>query len=222
MLDMRAVPVNGKDGWHGTIDLERTQTSNSRYVRLDDGREIMVPADLMQRQPDGSFYLPLSLAELELEGTATRRKSLDTTILPVVEEQLDVQKVAVTTGVVHVSKIVHERQELVDEPLLHEDITVERKPINRVIEETPQIRYEGDTMIVPVLEEVLVVEKRLMLKEELHITRRKNTVHQPQEATLRSEEVIVERRKPDDAAEGVDRSADNTDKQSGIDFAQQV
>src|SRR5579871_3949096 len=130
MLDMKAIPVNGKDGWHGTIDLERTQTSNSRYVRLDDGREIMVPADLMQRQPDGSFYLPLSLSELELEGTTHRRKGLDTTILPVVEEQLDVQKVSKTTGIVHVSKVVHERQELVDEPLLHEEITVERKPIN--------------------------------------------------------------------------------------------
>lgn len=36
----------------------------------------------------------------------------------------------------------------------------------------PEIRTEGDVTIVPVLEEVLVVEKRLVLKEELHIRRR--------------------------------------------------
>jgi stress response protein YsnF len=48
-------------------------------------------------------------------------------------------------------------------------------------------------MIVPILEEVLVVEKRLMLKEELHISRRRVEVHKPQHITLRSEEVIIER-----------------------------
>ena len=43
----------------------------------------------------------------------------------------------------------------------------------------PPVRREGDVVIVPVMEEVLVVEKRLMLKEELHIridvTRREET-----------------------------------------------
>lgn len=51
----------------------------------------------------------------------------------------------------------------------------------------------GDVMIVPLLEEVLVVEKRLMLKEELHISKRRTEVHNPQRVILRSEEVTVER-----------------------------
>src|SRR5262249_45236272 len=110
MFNLKAVPVHGKDGWHGTIDLERTQTSNSRFVLLDDGREIMVPANLMSRQPDGSFYLPLSLSELKIEGIVKRStSSADTTILPVVEENAEAQKVPVTTGFVNVSKVVHER-----------------------------------------------------------------------------------------------------------------
>ena len=138
MLDMKAVPVNGKDGWHGTIDLERTQTGNSRYVHLDDGREIVVPAYLMQRQTDGSFYVPLSLSELEMEGLVRPQEdNANTRILPVVSEELDVQKKEVTTGIVQVNKVVHERQEIIDEPLLHEEVTVERKSINRVIEVAP-------------------------------------------------------------------------------------
>jgi stress response protein YsnF len=58
------------------------------------------------------------------------------------------------------------------------------------------IRQEGDTMIVPILEEVLVVEKRLMLKEELRITTMRRTASEPQHFTLRSEEAIVERLEP--------------------------
>jgi len=53
-------------------------------------------------------------------------------------------------------------------------------------------------MIVPVLEEVLVVQKRLMLKEEVHVIRRKVETHQPQHMLLRSEEVIVERVAPEE------------------------
>ena len=48
-------------------------------------------------------------------------------------------------------------------------------------------------MIVPIMEEVLVIEKRLILKEELHIHKRRVETHQPQQVTLRREEVRVER-----------------------------
>ena len=58
---------------------------------------------------------------------------------------------------------------------------------------TEAVRHDGDTMIVPVYEEVLVVRKRLMLKEELHITRRKREVSRPQTVSVRREEVEVER-----------------------------
>jgi len=47
-------------------------------------------------------------------------------------------------------------------------------------------------MIVPILEEVLVVEKRLVLKEELHIRRRRAEVSNPQRIVLRTEEATVE------------------------------
>jgi stress response protein YsnF len=55
------------------------------------------------------------------------------------------------------------------------------------------MRSEGNTLIIPLLEEVLVVEKRLLLKEELHLTKQRVETHQPQRVTLRREEAAIER-----------------------------
>jgi len=60
-----------------------------------------------------------------------------------------------------------------------------------------ETRYEGDTMIIPILEEVLVVEKRLLLREEIRITRRQSVVRDPQEYILRREEATVSHDKSD-------------------------
>jgi stress response protein YsnF len=43
----------------------------------------------------------------------------------------------------------------------------------RVVGPVPQVRTEGDLTIVPIFEEVMVIEKQLLLKEELHIRKRR-------------------------------------------------
>lgn len=120
----------------------------------------------------------------------------DTRVIPVIEETLDVQKRRVETGGVRITKVVHEREEVVDEPLFREEVSVERVALNRVLDGPVPVRYEGEVTIIPLVEEVLVVEKRLMLKEELRITRRRVAEHKPQQITLRREEVILERITP--------------------------
>jgi uncharacterized protein (TIGR02271 family) len=85
-------------------------------------------------------------------------------------------------------------EEVVDEPLLREEVEVERVSVNRVVEEPSGIRYEGDRTIIPLYEEVLVVEKRLMLTEELHVTKRQVETRDPQRVSLRREEAVVERK----------------------------
>jgi uncharacterized protein (TIGR02271 family) len=112
-------------------------------------------------------------------------------VVPVIEEQAVIGKRAVEAEKVRLQKLVHTREERIDEPLLREEIEVERVPHNEIVTEAQPVRYEGDVMIVPVYEEVLVVEKRLRLKEELRITRRQGTYHDPQTIMLREEEVIV-------------------------------
>jgi stress response protein YsnF len=47
--------------------------------------------------------------------------------------------------------------------------------------------------IIPLVEEVLVVEKRLLLREEIRVTRRQSAEKFHEVYTLQSEEVHVER-----------------------------
>jgi stress response protein YsnF len=81
---------------------------------------------------------------------------------------------------------------------MREEVQVKRVPINRVVEAPVPVRHVGNTMIISLLEEVLVVEKRLMLKEELHITKGEIETYKPQRVTLRNEEAVVERVGDDD------------------------
>ncbi len=113
-------------------------------------------------------------------------------MVPVIAEQLDVSKEQVTTGVVRVTRHVSERTETVDETGFREEVEVKRIPINRYVETQPEVQVEGDTTIIPVLEEVLVVEKRLLLKEEVRVMRKRKEVKSPQEVHLRSEDIKIE------------------------------
>ncbi|MGE5524061.1 MAG: YsnF/AvaK domain-containing protein [Rhodospirillaceae bacterium] len=137
---------------------------------------------------------PSKTTEHRAEASDTATAMHEKAVIPVVQEELDVRKRRVETGGgARVVKTVEEREALVDEALLREEVDVERVPVNRAVDAPVAVRYEGDTMIVPVLEEVLVVEKRLMLKEEIRITRRKSEFRQPQRVMLRREHAAVER-----------------------------
>jgi uncharacterized protein (TIGR02271 family) len=195
MAQVYVVAVVGADGMHGTIDTTLWPLDGSKseiLVRLDDGWQVLVPLETLSRQGDGSYVLSLSASELEhrrVIGSAVGGKSM---VVPVMAEELDVQKRKVETGRVRINKVVREHEELVDEPLLREEVIIERVPINRFVEEAIPLRSEGDTIIVSLLEEVPVVEKRLVLKEELRITVRRVEAHNPISVTLRSEETTVE------------------------------
>ena len=115
--------------------------------------------------------------------------------VPVVEEQLRVGARTRETERVRIDKTVGEREVEVDEPLLAEDVEVERVCIDppREVDVPPPVRTEGDTTVVPVLEERLVIEKRLVVREELRITRVARHVRDPRRVVLRSEHVSVAR-----------------------------
>jgi uncharacterized protein (TIGR02271 family) len=193
--------VIGKDGLRGrsvSVPLASAQSCDSVLIRLEDGQEVYVPADLLQRQEDGSYYLNLSADEVRAAQTRGDTSMLQTVLtVPVIAEELSVEKRQVEMGRARITKHVREHEQIVDEPLLRQEVAIEHVPINQAWEGAPPtVRYEGETLIIPLLEEVLVVEKRLMLKEELHISRIQKTVHEPQRVILRSEEVTVERVEP--------------------------
>ncbi len=112
--------------------------------------------------------------------------------IPMHEERLRITRRAVQTDRVVLRKTVTEHEEPVDLSLRSETLSVERVPVNRVVASPPAVREEGDELIVPVLEEIMVVETRLVLKEELRIRRIHATRTEHRTARLRREEVAVE------------------------------
>lgn len=116
------------------------------------------------------------------------------TIIPVLKEEIKVTKKVIDTGVVNISKTIKESTEHIDIPLFREEIIVNRVPKNELIDTMPAAsRYEGDIMIIPVLKEVAVVEKRMMLVEEIHISKIKTEKTETQEVVVRKEEVNITR-----------------------------
>jgi stress response protein YsnF len=120
----------------------------------------------------------------------------DRVTIPVVEERAVVRKRRKVTGAVRVRTVVREAEEVVDEPVSVERAEVERVPVGRWVEAPPGVRQEGETTVIPVLEEVVVVEKRLRLVEEVRVTRRRRTERAAERVALRREEVVVERLDP--------------------------
>lgn len=117
-------------------------------------------------------------------------------VLPVIREDLQVGIRQVDTGRgVRIHKTVSQEPFHIDQTLLRDAVEVRRVPVDRVValSDAPAARQEGDTLIVPVLEEILVVEKRLRIKEEVHITRSARQEQYADTVVLRTENVEVER-----------------------------
>ncbi len=114
-------------------------------------------------------------------------------VVPLHVEEASVSKRRIETGRVRVSTVTREREQLVEELLEHEEVQIERKAVGKPISGVPPVREEGDTIVVPVVEEVLVIERRLMLKEEIHIKRVRGTERFKQVVMLRKQEAVVER-----------------------------
>jgi uncharacterized protein (TIGR02271 family) len=114
--------------------------------------------------------------------------------IPVLQEQLQVAARQVDTGRgVRVHKTVSSSPHTVEQVLEHDELEVRHVPVDRVVDpaDAPVARHEGDTYIIPVLEEVLVLEKRVRIREEIHIVRHRRAGRHVETAVLRSESVTV-------------------------------
>ena len=115
-------------------------------------------------------------------------------VIPVIEEQLKIDKELIESGKVIISKKVNEYTQNIDIPIINEEVEVTRIEINPYVDTAPPaVRQEGDKTIIPILKEVLVVEKKLLLVEEVHITRKQVKTTTTKQETLKKEEVIVSR-----------------------------
>lgn len=115
-------------------------------------------------------------------------------VIPVVHEHVTIKKEIVETGKVRVHKTVTEEDATVNIPVVQEAYNIARVPINKVYETLPPaIRYEGDTIIIPVLREVVVIQKHYEVIEEVRLTKQTTETPFMQEITLRKEHIKVDR-----------------------------
>ena len=125
--------------------------------------------------------------------TRDTRTTAAETVIPIIEETAVVTKRVVPTSRVRVNTAVEERTELVRADLEQEAVEVERVAVNREVDAVPEVRREDDVLIVPVVEEILVIEKRLILKEELRIHTRRTVERVEKPIVLRRTVASVER-----------------------------
>jgi uncharacterized protein (TIGR02271 family) len=188
---LQGAPVVRKDGVTGKVTSVTTNGDGSTMLvlRFDDGTQVAVSPQMLSPEDNDTYRLLMAGSRLTPE---------DEVVIPVIAEEIMVGTQEITRGVVRVQKRVETEEKIVDASVAAEEVIVERLPINVLVEgEAPQMREEDGVVIIPVLEEVLVVEKRLMLREEVRLTKRVTESSAPQTVVLRREVVDIERLQPE-------------------------
>ncbi len=187
--EITVVTANGLKGTASWPQAGTSQAGALLCITLEAGRQLWVAPEMLIPQAEGHYLLPISVPK---EAAAAEQRA-ETTIVPVVEETAEVEKRQFRTGGMRISKAVNERQELVDTSTVRERVDVRREPVGEFVTEPEPARQEGDVTIIPVYEEVVVVAKRLRLKERLIITKQRETEAHSEPVVLRREDVVVER-----------------------------
>jgi uncharacterized protein (TIGR02271 family) len=120
-----------------------------------------------------------------------RRGADESQRLTLAEEQLDVGKRRVQTGEVGVRKTVETEHVTEQVPLVHEEVSVERRPLSA--EEGANASIGDDAEIrIPVMREEAVVSKRAVAREEIIIRKQPRTEMRNVEADVRRERLDIE------------------------------
>jgi uncharacterized protein (TIGR02271 family) len=118
----------------------------------------------------------------------------------------EMDKVRISLAEEELRSTVHERQKgmvrftkrVENEPVeavvdvQADEIVIERIPRDEVVQESRQPWYEDEMLVIPIYEERLVTEKRLVLTEEIHVRRQVRTEQVQVRETVRREVVDVE------------------------------
>jgi len=188
--------VQDMDGVRGTVLPPRPHAPSNAaqgVVQLESGQQVVVATAAFVPHPDGRYSLPLRLTALPPVDRGSGSDAGAPLVLPVMVEEPDVHTRRVETGTVRMTKRVQAREVLVDDPLWRDEGAITRVPVQRVVDGPIPVRVEGDTMMVSLLEEVLVVDKRRRLTEARHSRTPRGETHHPQPVTLRRDAARGER-----------------------------
>lgn len=211
----KGTPVSTSDGPFGTIEeviADHAAESESviRVRRNADDGLIDVPAHFVDTDRSNADEVVLNASYASgAAATAATSSKVDELIIPVREEVLVPETHETDLGRVIVHKRVEEVPVSSSVDLGRDQVAVERVEKNETIDSVPGPRQEGDTLIIPVVEEVLYTEKRLMLREEIRITKQRLTEAVGIEETLKREVVEFEERRAGTVADPIDPVEDD-------------
>ncbi|HEV2107614.1 MAG TPA: YsnF/AvaK domain-containing protein [Thermomicrobiales bacterium] len=216
----QGTPVLTSEGRFGTLEDVLTESGSDiattlRVRRETDGQIVDVPAAYIDTASSNYDQIVLS-KDYETASVQPIRdfeppvqEEADELIIPVHEEVLVPETHETNLGKVIIRKRIEEVPVSTSVDVERDQVVVERVEINQPVDTVPGPRQEGDTLIIPVVEEVLFTEKRLMLREEIRITRQRLTEAVAVEETLRREVVEFEERHGDTIANTLDPAGDD-------------
>lgn len=177
-------------------------------------KDIYVPTNAIERVTTDGIRLSLSKDELKgdrhtappvMGATASTmetevadrsdRFSRDQDVsVPVREEEFSVDKQRGEVGRAAIHKDVVEEQESVNIPVTHERVEVERVPVDKDLPDdgVSAQNWQEKDIVMPVMGEEVVTEKRPRVKEEIHIHKEPVTETKRVSETVRKERVNVE------------------------------
>lgn len=117
----------------------------------------------------------------------------ESSAIPIVHEEVHASAVPVITGGVRVTKRVETHDELLEQELQKSHVEVRRIPTNQVVDGPQPTRRVGDTLIIPVVSEIVRIETQWVVTEEIHITERLEREMVQNTVTLRRERAEIER-----------------------------
>lgn len=192
---------------HRERDLDRDEHARARDGAETRELEVDTPAgparELAAPPAETAFGAP-SLAP---EPRPESRAAAEELVVPVVEETARITKRPVERGV-RIETRVREGAVDLDVPLVAEEVDVERRAVNRVVDELPRVEERDAVLVVPVVEEVVVYERKYLVREELHVTKRRREGRAVAHVPLRAEEVTVRRLEGGDELEGMKAAAE--------------
>ncbi len=112
--------------------------------------------------------------------------------IPIASERLNIAKQVVDLGELRIHKRVEQIEEVQRVPVTHDELVVERIPMNQPLDAPMQPRTENDVLIIPVMKEVLVVQRQLVLIEEVRVSKRYVTEEHEVREPVRRERVELE------------------------------
>lgn len=136
------------------------------------------------------------------------------------EERLEVEKDVVKKGEVSLDKNVVEKEIHTDIPVEHEEVTIERRPVDSLSashnekDVNTDTAFDDETIRIPVTEEKVEVTKKPVVTEEIVINKKTVTDSQHVDEKLKREEVKIDRKGNTD---DVDLKGNTNDRNNKMD-----